>query len=96
MSQNNKITILVDEETIDLMQKMYPELISAGFNVAIKKFAETKEFQKYFLKKEFRDEVIVKETDEEIPEIPNTPKPEQKSVPVSEPESNVLDFSSWG
>jgi len=96
MSQNNKITILVDEETIDLMQKMYPELISAGFNVAIKKFAETKEFQKYFLRKEHRNEIQTKETNEEIPEIPSAPKSEQKSAPVAESESNVLDFSSWG
>jgi len=96
MSQNNKITILVDEETIDLMQRMYPELISAGFNVAIKKFAETKEFQKYFLRKEHRNEIQTEETDEEIPEIPNTPKSEQKSAPAAESESNVLDFSSWG
>jgi len=67
---SKKYSFVLDDETYEILSKTYPESIPSLINIAIKRFSESKEYQKYYLKKEFRDqgkiESLVDSVEEEV------------------------------
>jgi hypothetical protein len=91
-----KPTIVFDDEVKEILQKTYPEMINGMINLAIKRFAETNEFKEYFVRKEFREEIVVKEEAQQ----PNVEAPVAQSTQpqTSIPESNssvISAVSAW-
>ena len=78
-----KPSIVFDEEVKEILNKSYNEMINGMINLAIKRFAETKEFKEYFVRKEFRETIEVKE--EELEEnSDNFNKTQTTSIPSTQ------------
>ena len=98
--QQPKPTIVFDDEVKDILSKTYPEMINGMINLAIKRFAETKEFREYFVRKEFREQFQPKENEEELEEnyvnFNETQATAQTAAPVQEQSSSVISaVSAW-
>ena len=65
----NAVNFIADQETIEILNNAYPESINGLINLAVKKFSETIEYQKYFLLKDLRDiQEIVTQQESEVPQ----------------------------
>ncbi len=95
-----KPNIIFDDETKEILNQTYKEMINGMINLAIKRFAETKEYKEYFVKKEFRELVIVKEETEEItPDFNETPSTSNltpvQSTSGNNSNSAISAVSAW-
>ena len=96
--QQPKPSIVFDDEVKDILSKTYPEMINGMINLAIKRFAETREFKEYFVRKEFREQIAVKEEVEEKEDNFYETQPAQApaTTPVPEQSSSVISaVSAW-
>jgi len=89
-------TIIFDDEVKEILQKTYNEMINGMINLAIKRFAETKEFKDYFARKEYREIIQPKENIEE-PQVTNENVVAQVSQPSQAPQQNsaISAISAW-
>ena len=93
----NDINFIADQETIEILNNVYPESIPGLINLAIKKFSETTEYQKYFLLKDLRiTQEIVAQHEVETPKQSSqqTSQPSQ-SQQTSTPAGNSPISVAW-
>ncbi len=90
-----KPNIIFDNETKEILNQTYNEMINGMINLAIKRFAETKEYKEYFVKKEFRELVIVKEEFEETtPDFNETSSTSNSTQVHSTPGNNLNNLNN--
>jgi hypothetical protein len=106
VSYSKKITFSLDEETEEILSKIYSELKPHLINMAIKKFSETSEYSRYYLKKEFRNQSeiqVIQENEENQKNQENNFETTQsapvthQSQPQQQPaaQNEELTFSAW-
>jgi hypothetical protein len=85
--ESSAISFVPDEATKEILNQTYPEMSNALINIAIKKFAASRDFRSYFIRKEFLA-TVGPAVDEEDEDFQTTEKP-SKNVNAG------LDFSGW-
>jgi len=95
-------TIIFDDEVKEILENSYDEMINGMINLAIKRFAETKEYKEYFVKKEFRESIEIKEEilgpsqEEATSQIMASPAhTSQTSQSIPESSSGISAVSAW-
>jgi len=81
----NTATFIADVEVLGIIGSVHPELASAMINIAIKKFAEDKDFAAYFVKAEFKKQA-------EINSESRKDTPKETPPPAA---ATGSDFSQW-
>ena len=88
---NNGANFVADADVLNLMQMVHPELKSAMINLAIKKFSEDPDFNKYFIQEQFKIQLsqnnAVAQTEQLLKE--------SKSTVDNTPSQSGMDFSAW-
>jgi len=84
----NAVTFTSDSKVMELIGMIHPEMASAAISLAIKKFAETDEFWKYFVLDEYQSFA----QKEQLLENSKSQKEVQTETPTAAP---AMDFTSW-
>ena len=88
--QPNTASFTADVKTIEILNTVHPELVSALINIAIKKFAENSDFADYFVKDEYK-QIMESAIKEQSAQKEQSALKEQ-SQPTSAP---AVDFAQW-
>ena len=102
-TQSKKISIVLDDEAYEILANAYPEIVQHLINIAIKRFSETLDYEKYYLRKEFRDQSKITELinhEENIPDVSqafqrNQAAQSEAQLVQSESQSSKLAFDAW-
>jgi len=91
------IQIKLDEETKEIISGTYKELVQTMILISIKRFSETTEYKKYFMKKELRDQKEIETIEEE--NVSNQPQgstiPQAVSTPSPKPAFDFTSDDAW-
>ena len=101
--QSKKISIVLDDESYEILANAYPEIVQHLINIAIKRFSETLDYEKYYLRKEFRDQNKITElanSEENIPDASqafqgNNPGIQSNHSSQPEPQQSEMTFDAW-
>jgi len=102
LTPKQRPTIIFDDEVKEILENSYDEMINGMINLAIKRFAETKEYKEYFVKKEFRESIEIKEEilgpsqEEATSQTMTSPvQSSQTSQSIPESSSGISAVSAW-
>ena len=99
--QPKKISIVLDDESYEILANAYPEIVQHLINIAIKRFSETLDYEKYYLRKEFRDQNKIAElanSEENIPDASQAFQGNNQGAIMQaqpEPQQSEMTFDAW-